>query len=113
MYYTNWLIIYQFRRFCLKIIKYIPLLYFFLRIFAVDMRNILKVDNPNDYARFVDAPVLHPLVSIIHYDVTRCQARCDFDPKLLPCVTKEPSPFCYTVPDVTLCEATNNENNLH
>ena len=32
------------------------------------MRNILKVDNPNDYARFVDAPVLHPLVGIIHYD---------------------------------------------
>ena len=32
------------------------------------MRKILKVDNPNDYARFVDAPVLHPLVSIIHYD---------------------------------------------
>ncbi len=32
------------------------------------MRNILKVENPNDYARFVDAPVLHPLVSIIHYD---------------------------------------------
>ena len=32
------------------------------------MRKILKVDSPNDYARFVDAPVLHPLVSIIHYD---------------------------------------------
>ena len=32
------------------------------------MRNILKVDTPNDYARFVAAPVLHPLVSIIHYD---------------------------------------------
>ena len=32
------------------------------------MRNILKVDNPNVYARFVDAPVLHPLISIIHYD---------------------------------------------
>ena len=32
------------------------------------MRNILKVDTPNDYAHFVDAPVLHPLVSIIHYD---------------------------------------------
>ena len=32
------------------------------------MQKILKVDNPNDYARFVDAPVLHPLVSIIHYD---------------------------------------------
>ena len=32
------------------------------------MRNILKVESPNDYARFVDAPVLHPLVCIIHYD---------------------------------------------
>ena len=32
------------------------------------MKNILRVDSPNDYARFVDAPVLHPLVSIIHYD---------------------------------------------
>ena len=32
------------------------------------MKNILKVDNPNDYARFVEAPVLHPLVSIVHYD---------------------------------------------
>ena len=32
------------------------------------MKMILKVDSPNDYARFVDAPELHPLVSIIHYD---------------------------------------------
>ena len=32
------------------------------------MKKILKVDNPNDYAQFVDAPVLHPLLSIIHYD---------------------------------------------
>ena len=32
------------------------------------MKNILKVETPNDYARFVDAPVLHPLISIIHYD---------------------------------------------
>ena len=32
------------------------------------MKKILKIDNPNDYARFVDAPALHPLVSIIHYD---------------------------------------------
>ena len=32
------------------------------------MKNILKVDTPNDYARFVDAPELHPLVSVIHYD---------------------------------------------
>ena len=28
----------------------------------------MKVDTPNDYARFVDAPLLHSLVSIIHYD---------------------------------------------
>ena len=32
------------------------------------MKKILKVDSPNDYARFVNAPILHPLVSIIHYD---------------------------------------------
>ena len=32
------------------------------------MKKILKVDNPNDYARFVEAPELHPLVSVIHYD---------------------------------------------
>ena len=32
------------------------------------MKRILRVDSPNDYARFVGAPVLHPLVSIIHYD---------------------------------------------
>jgi AraC-like DNA-binding protein len=32
------------------------------------MKKILKIGTPNDYARFVDAPELHPLVSIIHYD---------------------------------------------
>ena len=32
------------------------------------MKKILKIDNPNDFARFVDAPELHPLVSSIHYD---------------------------------------------
>ena len=32
------------------------------------MKKILKVNTPNDYARFVDAPELHPLMSIIHYD---------------------------------------------
>ncbi len=32
------------------------------------MKKILRINSPNDYARFVDAPVLHPLVSIIHYD---------------------------------------------
>ncbi|MBP5218239.1 MAG: AraC family transcriptional regulator [Bacteroidales bacterium] len=32
------------------------------------MKNILKLSEPNVYARFLNAPVLHPLVSIIHYD---------------------------------------------
>jgi AraC-like DNA-binding protein len=32
------------------------------------MKKILRVSSPNDYARYVDAPVLHPLISIIHYD---------------------------------------------
>ena len=32
------------------------------------MKKILKVDSPNDFVRFLNAPVLHPLVSIIHYD---------------------------------------------
>ncbi len=32
------------------------------------MKNTLQVSNPNDYARFLNAPVLHPLVSVIHYD---------------------------------------------
>ena len=32
------------------------------------MKKILKVDSPNDFARFVDAPVLHSLISIIHFD---------------------------------------------
>ena len=37
-------------------------------IFAIEMKKILKVDTPTDYAQFVGAPLLHPLVSIIHYD---------------------------------------------
>lgn len=37
-------------------------------IITFTMKKILKVDNPNAYARFVEAPELHPLVSIIHYD---------------------------------------------
>ena len=32
------------------------------------MKKVLPLSNPNVYARFVHAPVLHPLVSIIHYD---------------------------------------------
>lgn len=32
------------------------------------MGKVLNVQSVNDYARFVGAPQLHPLVSIIHYD---------------------------------------------
>lgn len=32
------------------------------------MEKILKVHRVNDYARYIGAPVLHPLVSVIHYD---------------------------------------------
>ena len=32
------------------------------------MKNILSVSDPNVYARFLGAPVLHPLVNVIHYD---------------------------------------------
>ena len=32
------------------------------------MKRFLHVANPNDYASFLGAPVLHPLVSVIHYD---------------------------------------------
>ena len=32
------------------------------------MKNILRVTDPNVYATYVGAPVLHPLVSVIHYD---------------------------------------------
>ena len=32
------------------------------------MKKILKVDSPNDFAQYVEAPVLHPMMSIIHFD---------------------------------------------
>ncbi len=32
------------------------------------MKKVLKVDSVNDYAEHVGAEVLHPLVSVIHYD---------------------------------------------
>ena len=37
-------------------------------IFAIDMKKILKVDNPNVFAQHVGAPEHHPLLSIIHFD---------------------------------------------
>lgn len=36
-------------------------------IFAL-MKKILKISSPNDYAEYVGAPVLHPLVCVVHYD---------------------------------------------
>ena len=32
------------------------------------MEKILRVHSVNDYARYIGAPELHPLVSVIHYD---------------------------------------------
>nr|MCR4569319.1 AraC family transcriptional regulator [Bacteroidales bacterium] len=32
------------------------------------MEKVLHVQSVNDYARHVGAPILHPLVSVIHYD---------------------------------------------
>ena len=37
-------------------------------IFALEMEKILRVHHVNDYARYIGAPELHPLVSVIHYD---------------------------------------------
>ena len=39
-----------------------------MRNFAPDMKQSLNVESVNDYARYVGAPELHPLVSVIHYD---------------------------------------------
>lgn len=36
--------------------------------FAAVMEKILRVHHVNDYARYIGAPELHPLVSVIHYD---------------------------------------------
>ena len=36
--------------------------------FATAMKQILKVHNVNDYAQYIGAPQLHPLVAVIHYD---------------------------------------------
>lgn len=44
------------------------------------MDNILQVLNVNDYARYVGAPLLHPLVSVVHYDeLEHCRhCLCDY-----------------------------------
>lgn len=38
------------------------------RTFVPVMEKILRVHHVNDYARYIGAPELHPLVSVIHYD---------------------------------------------
>jgi AraC-like DNA-binding protein len=32
------------------------------------MKKILKVDSPNEFTQYVEAPVQHPLISVIHFD---------------------------------------------
>ena len=44
------------------------LFYSLNRTFANEMEKILRVHHVNDYARYIGAPELHPLVSVIHYD---------------------------------------------
>jgi len=34
----------------------------------LNMEKVLRVHHVNDYARYIGAPELHPLVSVIHYD---------------------------------------------
>lgn len=52
--------IYQFRRLLRVLYKF--------STFTGVMKNILQVSDPNVYGRYVNAPVLHPLISIVHYD---------------------------------------------
>ena len=43
----------------------------FFAIFVLkfwNMEKILRVHHVNDYAHYIGAPELHPLVSVIHYD---------------------------------------------
>lgn len=44
------------------------------------MEKVLHVQSVNDYARHVGASVLHPLVSVIHYDeLEQCHhALCEY-----------------------------------
>ena len=44
------------------------------------MEKVLHVQSVNDYARYVGAPVLHPLVSVIRYEeLERCRhALCEY-----------------------------------
>ena len=55
---------------CNFLYRYLLALYQFRRFlyFCADMKTILKVDNPNVYARYVGAPVLHPQLALISYD---------------------------------------------
>ena len=44
------------------------------------MEKILKVNSPNDYARYVGAEVLHDDISVVHYDELECcrHALCNY-----------------------------------
>ena len=45
--------------------------------FVPEMKQSLNVESVNDYARYVGAEELHPLVSIIHYDeLEHCRQVC-------------------------------------
>ena len=52
----------------LKIFAYFTrILYLCSQITAV-MKKVLNIREPNVYARHLEAEVLHPLISVVHFD---------------------------------------------
>lgn len=61
------------------------------------MEKVLHVQSVNDYARYVGASVLHPLVSVIHYDeLDRCRhALCEYGVYALFLMKESPYSISY------------------
>lgn len=61
------------------------------------MEKVLHVQSVNDYTRYVGAPVLHPLVSVIHYDeLEQCRhALCEYGVYCLFLMNESPYTISY------------------
>lgn len=61
------------------------------------MEKVLHVHSVNDYARHVGAPLLHPLVSVIHYDeLEQCRhALCEYGVYALFLMKESPYTISY------------------
>lgn len=57
------------------------------------MEKVLKVQSVNDYASYVGAPVLHPLVSVVHYDELEQCRHCLCDYGVYALFLMEESPY--------------------